>query len=372
MQRRTGPLFAMFVALLVPACGAEIEQVPGPQPPPPSTSPEPVAELPVAAATTPPPAPAARPPLAELQRDAVKKMLRAINAHEPKTLASMYTDDAVSGVPTSHGWMEDTGKASIEEGHTALFAAFPDMKWASPHVYVKAEVVIQEWQSNATHKGDFGKLKATGKPTGIHGISVYWFDESGAIRRDHTYFDNTTIAQQVGDRPGKPRAIPQLAAAEPVFVTSSGGDDEARRVAAARAMYAAFSGKDEKAFLATLDKDVVQTAYNQPDDRRGQKAAGQGFAAMHRAFSDLKATVVNAWGIGDRVIVEVTTTGTHDGPLGPLKATKKPVTLHSLDVLTLGKDDKITAVESYASTAELLGQISPPSTPAKASTPIKK
>lgn len=356
MKRRAARLSFTLLALLLPACGAGPDLVPGPKPPPPSPTPITTATASApASATT--PLPPQRPPLVELQRAALKSMVAAFGAHDAKKVAALYSPSVVSGSPGPLGWEEETGNAAIEASHIGLFAAFPDMKWLSPRAFIQGDVVIQEWVSNATHTGDLGKMKATGKPTGIHGISVYWFDEDGLIRRDSTYYDAAAIARQTGAMPGKTRAVPALPAGDTAIVVAAGTPEESRRADAARAMYAAFSGKDEKAFLATLDADVAQKVYSQPEDRKGQKAAAEGWRAMQKAFPDLRVTPTNVWASGDHVVAEVTMTGTHQGALGPIQPTKKVVTLHSLDVLTFGKDGKISSIETYDGSMELLGQL---------------
>jgi predicted ester cyclase len=356
MMRRAARLSCLLAVALLPACAAGPDLVPGPTPPPPSPAPTAAATATAAASAT-TPLPPARPPLAELQRAAAKGMAAAFNGRDAKKVAALYSPTVLSGTPGPAGWDEETGADSIEVGHTRLFAAFPDMKWASPRLYLKGDVAIQEWVSNATHKGDLGSMKATGKATGIHGISVYWFDEDGLIRRDNTYFDSLTIGRQTGSKPGTPRALPELPAGEMSVLVPNGSAEEGKRADAAKAMYAAFAGKDEKAFLALLDADVVQKVYSQPTDQKGHKAAADGYQAMQKAFPDLKVTPANVWAFGDRVVAEVVMGGTHKGDLGPIKATKKAVTLHSLDVLTFGKDGKITVVETYSGSIELYGQL---------------
>lgn len=346
----------LAAACALTACGSGPDQVPGPKPPPPPTGPVATAEATAAASAT-TPLPPERPPLLEMQRAALKGMVAAFNAHDPAKIAALYSTTVVSGSPGPVGWEEEAGSAAIEASHTRLFAAFPDMKWLSPRAWVAGDVAIQEWVSNATQTGDLGSMKATGKPTGIRGVSVYRFDEDGLIRRDSTYYDAATIARQTGAMPGKARPVPDLPAGDMAVVTPSGAPEEGRRAAAARAMYAAFAGQDEAAFLATLDADVVQKAYSQPEDQRGHKVAAEGWRAMHKAFPDLRVTVGDAWAFGDTVVAEVTTTGTQKGALGLIKPTNRPVALHALDVLTFGKDGKISVIESYGSSLELLGQL---------------
>ncbi len=352
----------LSIALLAAACGGEAEPAKAPSPDPSGTS---VAVAPSMSATAPsvtatavsaPPPPEKR-PLPELQREAVKGMLAAFAAHDAKKVAALYSNDVVSGAPGPTGWVEEKGRAAVESGHTSLFAGFPDMKWLSPRVFVKGNVVIQEWVSNATHTGDMGDMRASGKPTGIHGVSVYWFDDEGQITKDHTYYDGLTISVQTGAMNGKARAIPALPKGDPEWITAAGTPEEDKRIEAAKAMYAAFTGKDEKAFTSMLDKDALHVAYAQPDDKKGVKAAAEGHKSMHKAFPGFESKVVHAWAFGDRVVAEVALSGTHTGALGGLKPTKKAFTTHSLDILTFGKDGKIVSLHSYGSTAELLGQL---------------
>lgn len=350
-------LVPVVLAGLVSGCGGEAEVVPGPASPPPSTAAATATLAPTATATATAQVEAPKPSLADLQRQAVKTLVAAFNARDAKQVASVYGEGVVSGSPGPAGWMEERGKAAVEEGHKHLFAAFPDMKWGSGRVFVKGEVVIQEWVSNATHQGDVGANKAAGKPTGMHGVSVYWFDPSGLITKDDTYYDSATLSKQTGATPGAARPIPEVPAAEPAWIAAAGSPEEAKKLEAAKAMYAAFGGADEKAFAATLHDDVVQRNYRAAADVKGAKAAVEGHKAIHKAFPDMKITVPNAWAFGDKVVAEVVMNGTHNGDFGPVKATKKAVTLHSLDVVTVGGDGKITLLESYSSQNELLGQI---------------
>ncbi|MEZ4295556.1 MAG: ester cyclase [Polyangiaceae bacterium] len=370
IRRARGLLLA--TGLLLSACGAEPDIVPGPKPPPPGTAAPVTAPSATTSAAT--PIPPERPPLVDLQRAALTKMVAAFAAHDAKAVAALYTPGVVSGSPGPTGWDEEEGARAVEESHKALFAAFPDMKWLSPRAYILGDVAIQEWISNGTHTGDLGSMKASGKPTGMHGISVYVFDQDGLIRKDDTYFDAATIARQTGSLPGPARAVPTLPSPDTTLVTAAAGTpEEAKRADAARAMYAAFAGKDESAFLATLAPEVVHRAYSAPADTTGHKAAAEGYRAMHKAFPDLAVSPSKVWSVGDRVIAAVVTTGTQKGALGPIKPTGKPVTLHSLDVLTFTADGKVATIDSYSSSLELLGQLGAiPDTKTKAkATPSK-
>ena len=71
--------------------------------------------------------------------------------------------------------------------------------------------------------------------------------------------------------------------------------------------------------------------------------------------SDAKFTSGALFGVGDTVISESSMRATHAGFLGALKATHKPVTLHSLNVMVV-RDGKLSSGSSYSNGFELMAQ----------------
>jgi hypothetical protein len=87
----------------------------------------------------------------------------------------------------------------------------------------------------------------------------------------------------------------------------------------------------------------------------GMASARQFFDIFTTAFPDAKCSSDALFGVDDVVVSELAMTATHAGPLGPLKPTKKPVTMHGLDIIVV-KDGKAASGSSYSSSFELLGQ----------------
>lgn len=369
MKHLVAPL-AMLALVGSPACGGDREQTPGPQSPPGATATETsmgetmtttATATETATATSPPPAPKAS--LLDLQRDAIKTMAAAFNAHDSRKIASLYAADTKIAGPGPAGWVEQTGTAAVEEAYNRLFTAFPDMQWASPRVYVQHAVVIQEWALAGTQRGALGSIAATNKPAGAHGAAVYWFDEDGRIRRQHTYYDPGAIGAQLGTAKVKTRAVPMLPAGEPQFIVATGMAEDNRFVDEASAFYKAVNDQDEKAYLGTFGKDATRSSYLMPEDRKGERAAREDFRGLVRAFPDVKMTPQNMWGFGDRVITEITMTGTQAHDYHSMKATKKPATLHTLDILRFDQDGKVAEVVSYGTLLELSPPGAPPGAP---------
>ena len=87
-------------------------------------------------------------------------------------------------------------------GHIAkIFAAWPDLKFATRRLYVREGVVTQEWTATATHSNPMrrGDLEAppSGRTISWDGIDVIPF-EGGLIKRKGVYSDSVSILRQVG------------------------------------------------------------------------------------------------------------------------------------------------------------------------------
>jgi SnoaL-like polyketide cyclase len=63
-------------------------------------------------------------------------------------------------------------------------------------------------------------------------------------------------------------------------------------------------------------------------------------------------------GVDDVVVSKLSMTGTYAGALGPLKPTKKRVTIHGRDIMVV-KDGRLVSGSSYSNSLELLGQEGP-------------
>jgi steroid delta-isomerase-like uncharacterized protein len=352
--------------MVASGCAAEAELYP-PPPPPPSppastgASPSPEVQGPTAVA---PPKLAA----AELHKRTLASYLAAFNAHDPKKLSEVYRVDGVVASPGPNHMTEVRGRDAIEKSHVGLFAAFPDMKMGTERVLHGADVAVQQWATAATHKVELAGIKPTNKPVGVRGVTIFWFDGDGLVRRDHTYFDGATMSVQIGTTKGRARPAPALPAGEPEWIAATGGADEVRNVEAIKAAWAALEKKDEKTFLDLYADDLSVVNLNEAEDKKGKKAFKDGFAVLGKAFPDLRLVPQNVWAFGNYVVAEAVMSGTHKGALGPFKPSDKPVVVHFVDVLQL-KDGKIVQATSYASNLEMLAQLG---VPTKAGAPSAK
>lgn len=337
-----------FIGSSVVGCGGE--------PPPPPKAPEPTA----AKVDMPPPPPkvdepapkAPEPTLAELQAKGLTAMFEAMNAHDAKKAAALYTEDAAWKFP---GDPDTKGREKIEAALTGLFATFPDMKLGPAYVLTKGDVTVTQFALTGTHKGDMGPIKATNKPVGWQAIEIQWWTPDGHIKEEHAYWDNGTMASQIGLSPRKAAAIPTLAATAQT-VTAKGDDAETKNVGLVKTMYGAMEKKSAADFTSLMSDTSEWNDNTQPVASKGPADAKKFFDMHLKAFPDAKMNVKNSWGFGDFVVSEVTMNGTNTGPLFGKPATKKTVSMDSADLVQM-KDGKIVKGWSFGNGMQVAQQL---------------
>lgn len=343
MGRKLG---AMLVAVPISACGGEGGAVPPPQSPPP---PPLVAAAPPAAESAPPPP---KPSLIDLQKQAVAAAGAAMNAHDARTYSGLFAPDATVH---EYGLGEAKGREAIAGGLQKAFDGFPDFKIGVSKVFVKNEVLAQEWVITGTHTGEFNGAKPTNKTIGVRVASVLTFTPEGLIKTEHRYWDTSTLLLQLGLMKAPARPLAALPSGEPEWHIAKGTPEEDKLVEVARAINGAFEKKSEADFLGALSENVSWSNVTQPKDMSGKASAKQFFSMFTKAFPDAKFSSDALFGVDDVVVSESSMTATHAGALGPLKPTNKPVTIHGLDIMVV-KDGKLASGSSYSNSLELLGQ----------------
>ena len=202
---------AILVAVPISACVGEGDAVPPPQssPPPPL-----VAAGPPSAEHAPPlPAPEPpKPPLIDLQKKAVAARGEAMNAHDARRFSELYALDATIN---EYGLGGAKGREAIAGGLQKAFDGFPDFKIAVSRVYVKDDVLAQEWIITGTHTGEFNGAKPTNKTIGVRVGSVLTFTPEGLIKTERRYWDTSTLLSQLGLMKAPARPVAALPSGEP-------------------------------------------------------------------------------------------------------------------------------------------------------------
>ena len=122
----------------------------------------------------------------------------AWNAHDVDRIGSMHAPDMV---------FENHTAGERAEGDEALrhiariFESWPDIAFQTRRLYVREDLVVQEWTATATHvkplqRGDI-VVGPSGKRIEWVGMDVIPF-EDGKVKRKDVYSDSVSILRQVG------------------------------------------------------------------------------------------------------------------------------------------------------------------------------
>ena len=131
-------------------------------------------------------------------REAIDRYNDAWNRHDVEAIVAMHAPDMV---------FENHTAGELAEGeavgpHIArIFGSWPDLTFATRRLYVRENLVVQEWTASATHQTELRRgeivAPASGRRIEWRGMDVIPF-EDGLIKRKDVYSDSISILRQVG------------------------------------------------------------------------------------------------------------------------------------------------------------------------------
>ncbi len=131
-------------------------------------------------------------------RAAIDRYNDAWNRHAVDAIVAMHAPDMVF---ENHTAGERAEGADVG-GHIArIFDAWPDLTFATRRLYVREDLVVQEWTASATHQTELRRgdliAPASGERIEWKGMDVIPF-EDGLVKRKDVYSDSVSILRQVG------------------------------------------------------------------------------------------------------------------------------------------------------------------------------
>jgi steroid delta-isomerase-like uncharacterized protein len=124
----------------------------------------------------------------------------AWNGHDLDAIMAMHAPDSVFQLNLG-GAPEVVGVEAIQEAFAAIFAAWPDIHFATDRLYAHGPLFVNEYTITATLAEPFslGGLVAepTGRPVAFRGVDVIPVAD-GLVRRKDTYLDLVAVQQQLG------------------------------------------------------------------------------------------------------------------------------------------------------------------------------
>jgi len=352
---------------LLAACGGGGEAAkPVEQPKPVASAPLPIETASASASASAAPVPL--PPPSVDATTTVRTVLDGFNRQDPIKYVGAYAADATIVIP---GMPDVKGTAAIQGEHQLLLQVFPDTRMNGVRLYTKGDIAVMEWVLSATQQNDWMGVKAANKGVGVRGVSIFWIDADGGIKKEARYYDMATLVGQIGGLKGTWRAAPLLPA-QMKSAASTGAATEGQNVDVVKKFYGALGAKNEGDFLGTQSDSVELDDQTRAQSFLGTVDTKKMFDTWTKALPDIKVQVANAWGFGEWVVVETVITGKQTGAMDGMPASGKPMSLHGAGVFQM-KDGKILKGWTYANGLELrtqAGTFKMPAAPAPA--PPKK
>lgn len=122
----------------------------------------------------------------------------AWNAHDVERIALMHAPDMVF---ENHTAGERAEGVQALRHIAGIFESWPDIEFQTRRLYVREDLVVQEWTARATHVKPLQRGEIVVEPSGKRiewkGMDVIPF-EDGKVKRKDVYSDSVSILRQVG------------------------------------------------------------------------------------------------------------------------------------------------------------------------------
>ena len=134
---------------------------------------------------------------AELEA-AIARYNDAWNGHDLDAIVAMHAPGMVF---ENHTAGEVAEGDEVRDHIAAIFRSWPEIRFETRRLYVRENLVVQEWTARATHVTPLRRGAIVAEPTGRRikwdGMDVIPF-EDGKVKRKDVYSDSISILRQVG------------------------------------------------------------------------------------------------------------------------------------------------------------------------------
>lgn len=131
-------------------------------------------------------------------RAVIDRYNEAWNRHDLDAIVALHAAGMVFENHTAH---ERAQGPAVRDHIGAIFVTWPDIAFTARRLYVRDDLVVQEWTATATHANELRRGGLVAPPSGRRvewdGMDVIPF-ENGLVKRKDVYSDSVSILRQVG------------------------------------------------------------------------------------------------------------------------------------------------------------------------------
>jgi steroid delta-isomerase-like uncharacterized protein len=131
-------------------------------------------------------------------RQVIDRYNDAWNRHDLEAIVAEHAPDMVF---ENHTAGERAEGDAVRQHIAGIFAAWPDLTFETRRLYIRDDLVVQEWTASATHTRELRRGDLVSPPSGRRiewkGLDVMPF-ENGRLKRKDVYSDSVAILRQVG------------------------------------------------------------------------------------------------------------------------------------------------------------------------------
>ncbi len=131
-------------------------------------------------------------------REMIERYNEAWNAHDVDAIVALHAPGMVF---ENHTAGERAEGEEVRDHIARIFASWPDIAFETRRLYVRDDLVVQEWTASATHTSELRRGDLVAPPSGRR---VEWKGmdvipcENGLVKRKDVYSDSISILRQVG------------------------------------------------------------------------------------------------------------------------------------------------------------------------------
>jgi len=264
--------------------------------------------------------------------------IETYNSGDLNALERLYTPTAIRKNP---GWPDAIGSSEIKAVFADHFSTFGNQHIADSHLFVDDNRIVTIWTWHGTQDAEFFEVPTSNATVGVMGCSVLWFDNSGRIEKECTYWDPYGVMKQLGAGAEPGRELPEHSDKPEIYIAQN-SSQETTNLQHLRTYHDYLLTGQLEPWLDYMTDDIAWDDQMAPGLAIGKEHSTSDFHMLLNAFGDPRIVPINVWGNNQFVIHQGVFVAKHKGDLKGIPASNRTVVVDNIDVISFenGKINK--------------------------------